>query len=345
MQKYILIFFVLLVGAAAVHPLQAQTDPQFSQFYAAPLYLNPAFAGSSDLSRVGLNFRSQWPSQNTRFTTASLYFDHFFDQYNSGVGVIVTGDREGFSGIQSVNVGLQYSYQLEIAEWLIFRPGVEVSFYNRDINYSRLVFGDQLDETGIISPVSGEALDGSGSYFFADVALGGLLYNDNFFLGYAAHHVTNPNQSFLENGDEPLPMKSSIHGGYRFLLPTGFRQFGYDKDGRERSVTPTFQYKRQGNFDQLDVGAYLTYEPIVFGLWYRGIPVSQLEDFSNHESVIALVGFVWNELTIGYSFDYTVSGLGIQSGGAHELSVAYHFSLRDPRKPPRSIMRIPCPKF
>ncbi len=342
MRKSLLFLFVLF-GSAAFSTLQAQ-DPQFSQFYAAPLYLNPAFAGSSELTRVGLNFRAQWPSLDANFTTVSAYFDHYFEDYNSGVGVIVNADREGNSGIQSVNVGLQYSYQLQIAEWLTFRPGAEVAFYNRDLNYNDLVFGDQLDQNGLITDVTGEVFDNGLSRSFVDLSLGGLFYNENFFIGYAAHHVNTPNQSLVEE-ESRLDMKHSVHGGYRFLLPTGFQQFGYNKDGKERSVTPTFQYKRQGNFDQLDVGAYLTYEPIVFGMWYRGLPVSQLRDLPNNESVVAMVGFILNDLNIGYSYDYTISGLGIRSGGAHEISLAYHFSLRDPRKPPRSIMRLPCPKF
>ncbi|MFA9210006.1 MAG: type IX secretion system membrane protein PorP/SprF, partial [Yersinia sp. (in: enterobacteria)] len=43
------------------------------------------------------------------------------------------------------------------------------------------------------------------------------------------------------------------------------------KNAPERSITPAFIYKAQGKFDQLDVGMYLTYEPVVFGLWYRGL--------------------------------------------------------------------------
>jgi type IX secretion system PorP/SprF family membrane protein len=341
MRRVVLLFFSAFWFLS--HAGQAQ-DPQFSQFYAAPLYLNPAFAGSTELSRVGLNFRSQWPSLQANFTTASVYFDHFFEDYNSGVGAIITGDREGLSGLQSISIGLQYAYQLRLTEELTFRPGVQAAFFNRDVNFGSLVFGDQLNETGIISPVTGEPLNTGLSKSFFDLTLGGILYTDNFYFGYSAAHITTPNQS-LTGDVSPLQMKHSVHGGYRLLLPSGFGRRGEDEKGRERSVTPTFQYKRQGNFDQLDLGAYLTYEPLVVGLWYRGLPISQLENFPNNESVILLAGFILKDINIGYSFDYTISGLGIQSGGAHEISAVYHFSLRDPRKPPRSIMKIPCPKF
>ncbi|MFP4096226.1 MAG: type IX secretion system membrane protein PorP/SprF [Cyclobacteriaceae bacterium] len=344
MQK-ILALLLVIVGLMLSSSNRAWAqDPQFSQFYAAPLYLSPSFAGSTELSRAGMNFRSQWPSLQANFTTLSLYFDHFFEDYNSGVGVIFNGDREGLAGLQSVSLGLQYSYQLRITENLTFRPGAQVAFFNRDLNFDRLVFGDQLDETGIISNVTREQFDTGMSRSFVSLALGGLIFSENFYFGYAAHHINTPNQSLVDDVSR-LQMKSSFHGGYRFLLPAGFRQRGYNDKGMERSITPTFQYKRQGNFDQLDLGAYFTYEPFVFGMWYRGLPISQLEDLPNNESVVALVGLMAGNLNIGYSFDYTVSGLGIQSGGAHEISLVYHFSLRDPSKPPRSIMSLPCPRF
>ena len=35
-------------------------DIQFSQYYAAPLYLNPALAGINQIGRAGINYRNQW---------------------------------------------------------------------------------------------------------------------------------------------------------------------------------------------------------------------------------------------------------------------------------------------
>src|SRR5687767_1559597 len=117
-------------------------DPQFSQFYAAPLYLNPALAGATGQARAGINYRNQWPAIDANFRTMSAYFDYFIEDKKSGIGAIITSDTEGLAGLRSLSLGLQYSYELEITKQLGFRPGVQVGIFNRDINFNKLTFGD-----------------------------------------------------------------------------------------------------------------------------------------------------------------------------------------------------------
>ena len=152
------------------------------------------------------------------------------------------------------------------------------------------------------------------------------------------HHVLEPNQS-IAGGDAPLPRKFSIHGGYRIPLNPGTTRTGIG----ERSITPSFNYRTQGDFDQLDVGAYFTINSILAGLWYRGIPIKNTDGVVNNESLIFMIGMQTNRTTFGYSFDYTLSDLGIGTGGAHEISIAYSFSLGDPLKPAADVRRLKCP--
>lgn len=344
----IAIFFCLCM-LVAVGKVTAQ-DPQFSQFYSAPLYLNPAFAGSTQQARVGLNYRNQWPAIDANFVTLSAYFDTYLEDYNSGVGFLLMRDTEGQAGLKSTMVGLQYAYQLYLTEWLTFRPGVQVAFYNRNVNFADLTFGDQFDPvTGEINNPSAETF-GNLSKNFLDLSFGGIFYTRNAWFGVTVNHLNTPNQAFEEDADpRELPRKFSYHGGYKILLRPGVMGSGMFARPQERSISPTFQYKSQGEFDQLDLGLYLTLEPLIFGTWYRGLPTKSLEGFNNNESIVFLVGFTKkgkdDVLNIGYSFDYTISQLGINSGGAHELSISYSWSNRDPRKPPKHVMQIPCPDF
>src|SRR5678815_5617643 len=88
---------LLLMPQACVN-VSAQ-DPQFSQFYAAPLYLNPAFAGSTNQGRAGVNYRNQWPAIDANFTTLSAFADFYLEDYNSGVGAILTRDYVNLVGV------------------------------------------------------------------------------------------------------------------------------------------------------------------------------------------------------------------------------------------------------
>ena len=326
-------------------------DPQFSQFYAAPLYLNPAFAGATQQARVGLNYRNQWPAIDANFITFSAYFDTFIESKNSGVGLLMMRDTEGQAGLKSVQVGLQYAYQLYITEWLTFRPGFQVAWFNRSVNFSDLTFGDQFNPaTGEIDNPSAEAF-GNDSKNFVDLSVGGVIYTKNAWLGVTANHINTPNQAFEDSADpKELPQKLSFHGGIKFLFTPGTMGSGLFSRPQERSLTPTFQYKSQGEFDQLDLGLYLTMEPLILGMWYRGLPTKGIEGFNNNESIVLLLGFTkkggqGDYLNIGYSFDFTISELGLGSGGAHELSISYSWSNKDPRKPPKHVMQIPCPDF
>jgi len=322
-------------------------DPQYSQFYSAPLYLNPAFAGSSHWTRAGANFRTQWPAIDANFVTMSAYVDHFIDDKNSGIGLLITSDREGLAGLRSTSIGALYAYQLPLSRTFTLRAGAEAAYVLRDINFDKLTFGDQFDQNGFINQPTAETFNTGASKGFFDLAFGGLLFSESAWLGVSAHHLNQPNQSLIGETSR-LPTKLSVHAGYKFFFKPGVMGEGIYATEQERSIAPTVQYRRQGKFSQLDVGMYLTFEPILFGIWYRGVPYKNFDKYTNNESLVFMVGFEkkapHDRLNIGYSYDFTISQLGASAGGAHEISIAYAFFTGDPRKPPKNVRLIPCPR-
>ncbi|MBR9998279.1 MAG: type IX secretion system membrane protein PorP/SprF [Cyclobacteriaceae bacterium] len=337
-----LVIFIVLMLAGGNSRGQ---DPQFSQFYAAPLYLNPAFAGSTQITRVGMNYRNQWPAIDASYVTYTAYADHFFVDVNSGVGLLIISDREGLAGLRNQGASLFYAYQLPVSGSWTFRAGGQAGYYFRDLDYSKLVFGDMILPDGTIVP-GGENLDNFADANYLDLSFGGLMYNNKVWVGFTGHHVNTPNRSFLQDGSDPLPVRYSVHAGYRLnLRPGASGQILGGNVQRSIDLYPAVNYRVQGEYMQFDAGAYLDFQPVIFGVWYRGIPFRKVNDISNNESVIFSVGFSKNNLNLGYSFDYTLSQLGIQSGGAHEVSISYEFFIGNPRKPPRSIREIPCPKL
>lgn len=353
MKKTLFIFGVLLVfGLKAL----AQ-DPQFTQFYAAPLYLNPAFAGSSHLPRVSASYRNQWSGLPASFSTFVAGYDHWFKSYNSGVGLLLMNDRAGSARLQSTSATAIYAYELKITDNVKLRSGLEFGFVQRTLDYNQFIFGDQLlDGQGNISggiDQTQEQFGGAtGRVSYMDVGTGFMLYSRKLFLGVAGKHLNQPNQSMID-GTAPLPIKYVLHGGAKLPLGDGGAR---RRRGRTRSrqledtknITPAFMYRSQGKYDQLDLGAYVHYNPMILGVWYRGVTGFKKEGskLNNQDAMALLIGFQQDNFTVGYSYDVTLSQLGFKTAGSHELSASFEIpSNNRKRKGSRRDHVIPCPKF
>ncbi|MCB0820836.1 MAG: PorP/SprF family type IX secretion system membrane protein, partial [Bacteroidetes bacterium] len=188
-------FLSVLLLSAILPQLKAQ-DPQFTQFYANPLYLNPAFAGSVRCPRFVLNYRNQWPAIPGNFVTYSASYDQHFDGINGGLGVLVNNDVAGEGTLNTLNASLIYSYQLEVSRNFSIKAGFQATFAQRTLDWTKLTFGDQIDTRyGFI--YNTQEVFGPKSKIFPDFSAGVLGYSENFYFGFAAHHLTQPDQSFL----------------------------------------------------------------------------------------------------------------------------------------------------
>ena len=321
----LLLTFVLFVDGYS-------QDPTFSQFYANPLYLSPSFAGATEEYRLAMNYRDQWPAIPGVFHTYSFAFDKAMPNFNSGIGVLATYDVAGSGDLSTTNIGLLYSYDFNInREWHI-RPGVNFKFYYIGLDIYKLVFNHQISGTGVTPQVIPPPFDQVADVDFATSA---LVYNDRIWAGFTLDHLLVPKTSFY--GDEAkVPIKFNLYGGVQVFRKTRLRT----KLKEVMSVAMNFQ--KQSKFYQTDIGLYYYKDPLIFGLWYRGIPfvTSQAGD-----AIIGLVGFKTEQFHIGYSYDFSISNLIGSSGGAHEISLIYEFTSFTLKPQRHRIRAIPCPEF
>jgi type IX secretion system PorP/SprF family membrane protein len=307
-------------------------DPTFSQFYANPLYLSPSFAGATDEYRIGMNYRNQWPAIPGVFHTYSLSFDKALINFNSGIGVLVTYDVAGSGDLSTTNIGLLYSYDIKInREWNV-RPGVNFKFYYLGLDIYKLIWNSQITGSGVTPSVSPPPFDNVADVDFATSA---LVYNDRIWAGFTLDHLLAPKTSFY--GDESkVPVKFNLYCGMQIIKKTRLRT------KLKEVLSVAFNFQKQAKFYQSDIGLYYYKDPLIFGLWYRGIPLvtSQAGD-----AVIGLVGIKTKQLHIGYSYDFTISNLISASAGAHEVSLIYEFTSFSIGSQRKKIRAIPCPEF
>jgi type IX secretion system PorP/SprF family membrane protein len=307
-------------------------DPTFSQFYANALYLSPSFAGATEQYRFAINYRNQWPAVPGVFHTYSISFDKALPNFNSGIGILATYDVAGSGNLSTTNIGLLYSYDFKISSKWHIRPGVNFKFYYLGLDINKLIFNSQITGSGTSPSVTPPPFDNVADVDFATSA---LVYNERIWAGITLDHLLAPKTSFYGD-DASVPVKFNFYGGVQVLKKTRL----IEKVPEILSVALNFQ--RQGKFYQSDIGVYYYRNPLIFGLWYRGIPFVTTQA---GDALIALIGVKTGKLHIGYSYDFTISNLISSTSGSHEISLIYEFNNFTLGQVRKRLKAIPCPEF
>jgi type IX secretion system PorP/SprF family membrane protein len=305
LQKYI--FFIFLTVFSTT--LSAQ-DPVFSQFYAAPFQINPALTGLGTAPRFGTHYRNQWGFFNQAYVTYAATYDQFFSDMNSGFGVSVQADNQGQGLIKTNNLMGLYSYQLNFNDVFKARIGVEGGILNKALGWDKLIFTDQIDPNQGVVNEGREVRPESLSQTKLDLGMGIVLFTELFHVGMAVKHINAPDIRFTHLPNEltsGTPLRFTVHGGADIVLESGSRNHAGS------FISPNIIYTRQGNVSQLNIGAYLNADLIWAGAWYR-------HSGRNSDAAIISMGVSKDAVKIGYSYDFTISGLAGRTGGSHELS-------------------------
>ncbi len=311
---------IVLVCVSNIWQSSAQ-DPIFSQFQSSPLQINPAFTGYSEGGVLGINYRNQWPSLSQAYVTYALYYDQYISKINSGFGIQLLTDNAAQGLYKTTKITGMYSYKQRFSKKWYGKLGVEAGLISTNIGWDKLIFPDMIDPIygyqspgGLPYPTSVVPPDQL-SQLNTSVSLGGLVYNDKFFIGFSAKHINTPTISFYESNETEgtfLPVRMSLHVGFEIALD--------QNAGRSKNfLTPTIVAIKQGNVGQVNIGGHLRLNQLILGAYFR-------QAFSNPDAVIFMAGIQSDDIKIVYSFDMTVSKLTLGSGGAHEIGMVFTFN-------------------
>jgi type IX secretion system PorP/SprF family membrane protein len=309
---------------------------QFTQFYATPMFLNPAFAGLTYEHRFSASYRRQWPGIMRSYTTYMAAYDYNISDLNSGIGGFVIQDVAGTSNLTTTQGGGNFAYSVKLTKTAEIRGGMMVAMTQKKLDNTRLIFNDQL--------ITGSANSSdykSEKVNYLDMGAGALYNSTNYWLGVSARHINQPNASLLGN-IEVLPVYLSVHAGYRYIIAAQ----GSSRSKLDEFVSASVHFRKEQRYDQFDIGAYYFKSFLNVGLWYRGLPFKKYKPgFPGRESIAVLLGLEIPDknFRVGYSYDITVSRLGISNTqGSHELSLIYEVARK--RKKTRRVL-VSCPKF
>ncbi|MBK7432437.1 MAG: PorP/SprF family type IX secretion system membrane protein [Chitinophagaceae bacterium] len=333
MRKYTVLACALLLGLM----VKAQ-DPHFSQFFASPLTLNPAFTGKFDGSwRLAANHRDQWPSIPKAYVTTSASFDFPIlkkripqnDVFGVGISGLTDASANKILKLNYGSVGLSYHKSLNENGTTTIGAGFQATYSSLSLDVSKLTFEDMLTQNGFTNPTSDILTNGNNQSYFDMNA--GLLFSgstngaNNFYVGASMYHINRPKVSFKDKSWY-LTGRITAHAGGS--LPVS------DIVTVHLSAIHQIQNKASETTVGAAVGANFGQNPdipsaIYIGSWYRF-----------NDAIIPYVGIEFGGLRIGASYDINVSNLkaATASRGGSEISLIFV------KRPPES-KGIPCPKF
>lgn len=298
-------------------------DPEFSQFYSNPLYTNPALAGTHDLcgGRIILNARNQWSNLARPYETFSASFDKQLDKISGGFGVLVTNDVQGQGLLTTQSLSAIYSNLIHLNRDWNLRTGIQATFTQKSIDFSKLNFSDQIDPRRGFFYNTQEPLPAQ-SIVFPNFSSGFLLYSSKSFVGFSIHNLIEPNQSFYRSASpgSNIPRRFTINTGMNFKLD------------KQITVSPRLLMMVQKQFSQINVGCNISNNFFAGGLYWR-------QTRMNKDALIVLAGFKIMDFKFNYSYDFTVSNLKIAAPGSHEISLLFDLPCRS-KKPNTTVV---CP--
>ncbi len=329
MRKLMMLWMLLLISFS--NQLEAQVDPHFTQYYAYPLWLNPALTGviEGDYRIAGI-YRRQLPGLYSPMVTQGIMADMALPN-NFGIGITLLNQGSVDAGYHYTNGYLSLSYRVQLSKYKMLSSGFQLGLLNRRIDPGNFQFGNQfnplsgfdpsLPSSEVFAHQSATSLDGSLGLMYFD---GNPFTSVNPFMGISLYHPTQPNNHFLSDAaDNIIPMRFSANAGIRLQM------------GKRVAFIPHAIFEQQGNANEVTAGLVcnLTIEEgkfLMLGSTYR-----------LNDALAPSIGLHVNGLSIGFSYDINTSPLktASSSNGGYELSISF----THPKKIPET--RFICPRL
>ncbi|WP_344726510.1 MULTISPECIES: PorP/SprF family type IX secretion system membrane protein [Corallibacter] len=288
--------YIILVLFLFVSQMQAQQDPQYTQYMYNMNVVNPAYAGSFDGIAIGALYRSQWVGLDGAPNTGTLSL-HAPVGERVGLGISFINDEIG--PVRENNAYADFSYTLPLGGDHKLALGIKAGATFHKIGLTTLAAIDPND------PFLQENVDA----VTPNVGAGAYLYKPNkYYVSVSMPNMLNSVHLDATNGTKVGSETQHLFAaaGYVFNLSDNFK------------LKPHGLFKMA--FDapvSFDVNANLfMYDIVEVGVGYR------LED-----SFSGMINFMISpNLRIGYAYDNVQSDLDIATTSSHEIFINFDFS-------------------
>ena len=282
-----------VILALSLSTINAQQDPQFTQYMFNTMIVNPAYAGSKGHTVFTALGRTQWNSIPGAPKTQSLSYDSPIGYAGLGLGINIMNDEIGPSSELYFDGNLSYTIETGMEGNLAF--GLRLGGRQLRIDWSEATPNDGSE------PVLQENI----SKFLPTVGAGLYYYEQQWYVGLSV-----PNFLGSEHYDADRNGEVAVEALHFYFIS------GYVFEPNENlKIKPAVLLKGvSGAPLSLDVSVNALFnEKFRAGIGWRW-----------GDSISALLGFqVADNIMIGYGYDLTTSNYNIINNGTHEIMLRY----------------------
>ena len=285
--------------------------------------INPSFYGFGDSSKAGIIYSTEGYNEGSKIENRFGFANHYFENSEFSLALDVNSTKITQLGFSTTQANLHYIYKAQLSYEWTFNPSISVGYGNSRLDYSSLVFEDQINVlTGYIAGVSRDPVNIDNKINYLDIGAGAVVHNNrNMFFGFNLKHINNPETSFNSNASNKKDMFMSFQSGYEKDL----NPYGQSTFLPENSYLYLFNsFSKQGAKTRFDLYQEAILGNISFGInehfnKYDGFSVSQIGT--------SLSIFI-EEIEVGanYSFDIGSKKVGGTTYNTFELYVTFDFN-------------------
>jgi type IX secretion system PorP/SprF family membrane protein len=285
--------------------------------------LNPSFYGFGDSSKAGIIYSTEGYNEGSKIENRFGFANHYFENSEFSLALDVNSTKITQLGFSTTQANLHYIYKTQLSYDWTFNPSISVGYGNSRLDYSSLVFEDQINVlTGYIAGVSKDPVNIDNKINYMDIGAGAVVHNNsNMFFGLNLKHINSPETSFNSNASNKKDMFMSLQMGYeKDLNPYG--QSAFLPENSYLYLLNSFS--KQGTKTRFDLYQEAILGNISFGInehfnKYDGFSVSQ---------VGTSMSIFIEEIEVGanYSFDIGSKKIGGTTYNTFELYVTFDFN-------------------
>ncbi len=316
------LFLIIIFCLSGVFTTFAQYDAQFSNYWAATGYFNPANAGRSGNLEATALYRQQWLGIEGAPGTALITGDMplAFLGRTHGIGVVLYTEKIGL--FEHMIASAQYAYKKNIGKGT-FSAGIQAGYISENFYGSKIDAKDinddyhQLPDAGI--PESD--IKGSG----IDAAFGLMYYKPQWYAGLSVTHLLGQKLTLGENYVMEVPRAYYLTAGYNIQLKNPLLELRPSLLIKTTEMGSAVQgdsitgdaIKAMMTMTQIDLSLRMVYNKTYWGGlgWRKG------------DAVSLMFGGKFSMIEAGYAYDFPISTILKGSSGSHEIFLKFIIDL------------------